>query len=254
MGAKQKTPGELLPWRSELLPLLFARCLRWCILDLGTNPDGLDIHEFLDTEGGELAAISTMLDPSERKARITCCHAVNEHAASLDAGSQCTGLLDIARPEIAAQAKLGVVCQFNSMLCITGMNNSGNGTEGLIGEYRHLRGHIGQNGWLVEVAFPLAYTASNQDLSTLLDRLLHLLIERLPQVFAGQRTDLSVILQWITDLQSGCVGNKFLLKSLRNRLHHDKALGSDAALTIILEAGCDSYLCSLIQVGILQND
>ena len=140
------------------------------------------------------------------------------------------------------------------MLCITSTNNSGNGTKRLIGEDGHLWGYISQDGWLVKVAFPLAGLASNQDFGTLPDRLLHLLIKRLLQVFAGQRTNPGVILQWITNFQPGRVGNKFLFKGLGNRIHHDKALGGNTALTIILETGRNSDLCRFIQVGVLQND
>ena len=140
------------------------------------------------------------------------------------------------------------------MLCITSTDNSGNGTKRLIGEDGHLWGYIGQDGWLVKVAFPLAGLASNQDFGTLPDRLLHLLIKRLLQVFAGQRTNPGVILQWITNFQPGRVGNKFLFKGFGNRIHHDKALGGNTALTIILETGRNGDLCRFIQVGVLQND
>src|SRR5437016_7945246 len=125
------------------------------------------------------------------------------------------------------------------MLYIASANNGGNGAKGFIRKDRHLRGHIGQDSRFVKVTLPLTRPSANQDFGPLFDRLLHLLIERITQVFASQGTELCAIFEWIPHLQLCRVGDKFLFKSLRDRFHYDETLGSDTTLTIILEAGCD---------------
>src|SRR5947209_11714400 len=92
--------------------VLFCSGFGWLWSDGGADPDGLDVDELSDAEGGEFAAIATPLDAAEGQARVACGHAVYENAARFEVASDGAPALDVARPQIAAQSKVGVVGQF----------------------------------------------------------------------------------------------------------------------------------------------
>ncbi len=50
----------------------------------GADPDGLDVDEFTDAKCGEFASVAAPFDSSKWQTRVTCGHAVNKDAASLD--------------------------------------------------------------------------------------------------------------------------------------------------------------------------
>ena len=55
---------------TPFLDFLFTGFLRWRILSFGTNPDGLDIHKFLDAKRGEFSPVATTLDATEGEAWV----------------------------------------------------------------------------------------------------------------------------------------------------------------------------------------
>src|SRR5579859_5679651 len=143
--------------------VLFCSGSGWLWCDSWADPDGLDVDEFADAEGGEFAAIATALDAAEGQARVTGGHAVYEHATGFEVTGEGAPALDVARPQIAAQAKVGVVCQFDGVIGVAGGNDGGGRAEGLFAEDGHVGRNIAENGWLVEVAFASRRFAAQQD-------------------------------------------------------------------------------------------
>ncbi len=51
--------------------------LTWRPLLFWANPDGLDVHKFANTEGGEFAPIATIFDAAKGQARIAGGHTLD---------------------------------------------------------------------------------------------------------------------------------------------------------------------------------
>src|ERR1700719_1161697 len=73
---------------ASFLIVLLCSYLRWLRGDGGADPDGLDVDEFADAEGGEFPAIAAALDAAEGEARVGCSHAVDEDAARFEVPGQ----------------------------------------------------------------------------------------------------------------------------------------------------------------------
>src|SRR5579885_1115831 len=83
--------------------------------DSRADPDSLEIDEFADAERGEFAPVAAAFDAAEGQARVGCRHAVDEDAAAFDAPRELATAFDVARPQVAAETKLRVVCQFDGV-------------------------------------------------------------------------------------------------------------------------------------------
>src|SRR5579883_2951815 len=120
---------------------LLARHFRrhGCRADSRADPDSLDIDEFADAERGEFAPVAAAFDAAEGQARVGCRHAVDEDAAAFDAPRELATAFDVARPQVAAETKLRVVCQFDGVVGVAGANDGCCRAEGLFTEHRHLR-------------------------------------------------------------------------------------------------------------------
>ncbi len=125
------------------------------------DPDGLNVREFVDAEGGELAAVTAMLDTTKREPWVRRSHAIDEDGTRLNAARQLFRTLRIAGPEISSQAVLGVVRDPDRLISIRRPRDRRHGTERLFLERRHVGTNIGQYGRLVEVAFSLDAVATD---------------------------------------------------------------------------------------------
>src|SRR5579859_2723889 len=75
--------------RFAIPQLLFCSNLRWLWGDGRADPDGLDVDEFADAEGGEFAAIATAFDAAEGQARVGRGHTVDERSEERRVGKEC---------------------------------------------------------------------------------------------------------------------------------------------------------------------
>ncbi len=140
------------------------------------------------------------------------------------------------------------------MLGITRVNDRGGWPKSLFAEHRHLWCHICHDGRSIEVAFAFKRLSSQQHACAHLDGSLHLPVQRVAQITPCHRPDLCLVLEWIAYTQLRRSFYELALKCLSNRFDDDEALGRDAALPIILEAGRNGDLCCLVQVRICQDN
>src|SRR5205085_7683709 len=82
------------------------------------------------------------------------------------------------------------------------------GTENLLAVSRCISGDMGENSWLVEVARPISALSAGQDLGTRSDRLLHLGVYTVQDVFGCERSDLRCWIKRITHFQTFNALNK----------------------------------------------
>src|SRR3712207_3958584 len=68
-----------------------------------TDPDGLDVHELVHAQVGELAPVTALLDPAEGQLRIAGDHAVDERQAGGDVADERAPLVLVLAPEVAAE-------------------------------------------------------------------------------------------------------------------------------------------------------
>src|SRR5579863_2830944 len=108
---------------------LFARCLYGDCVHYGSNPDGLDIDKLANTERGKLSPVATALDAAEGQSWIGSGHTIDEDSAGFYAPGKSASTFNIACPQVAAQAKIGVVRQFYGMVGVTGANDSSDRPE-----------------------------------------------------------------------------------------------------------------------------
>src|SRR5690606_5706521 len=73
------------------------------------DPDGLEVAELADAVGGQLAAVSGVLDPAEGQRRVRGDHAVDEHRAGLQVVDEPLLLGRVLGPGVGAQPEAGVV-------------------------------------------------------------------------------------------------------------------------------------------------
>src|SRR2546423_2181041 len=173
-----------------LIPLLFTWGLNRRGIYRRPNPDRLDIHKLVNAERREFAAVSTALDASKGKTGIGGGHTIDEDRAGFQVTCQFTTSLDITRPQVATQSKLRIVGEFHRVLSIAGANDGGSRTKSFLAKNGHLRIHIGQNCWGIEVAITFQGLATKYDFRPHLDGVAHLFLQRLAQVTARHWSDL----------------------------------------------------------------
>src|SRR5713226_9287616 len=125
------------------------------------DPDGLDVGELLDPILGELAPVTRLLDPAERKAHVRGDHAVDEHQARLDTLGQLRASLDVGGPDARAKTEIGIVGHTERLFLIADANHRRDGAEGLLVVHRHARPHAHEHGRLEVV--PIAADALPAD-------------------------------------------------------------------------------------------
>src|SRR6266567_89840 len=140
------------------------------------------------------------------------------------------------------------------VLGITSVNDRGCWPKRFFAEHRHLWCHISHDGRSIKIPLAFQRLSSQQHACAHLDGSLHLPVQRVAQVAPRHRSDLCLVLEWIAYTQLRRSFYELALKCLSNRLDDDEALGRDAALPIILEAGRNGDLCRLVQVRICQHN
>ena len=116
---------------------------------------------------------------------------------------------------------------------------------------------IGENRWFIKMpgqSIGLDAFSTIQNLRSLCDRGLHLLLNFFEGVFGDQRADVNLGLLWIADLQLAYVFHESLRELLDDRLHQIDAFGSGANLPGIQQTRPSDARHCHIQIGVLEND
>ena len=115
--------------------------------------------------------------------------------------------------------------------------------------------HVLQHRGRIKSAGAFRHPAAEEQLGAALDRLLHLPVQRRPQIVARLRADLGVAVKRVAH---GCATASPRQKSPRNALRHflddDEALRSDTALPAVDQARIRRRLRRLLNVGVFQDD
>src|SRR4030081_1430980 len=86
------------------------------------------------------------------------------------------------------------------------------------------------------------------------NRLFHISVKRSDRVGIRQGTKLRAVFEWIADAKILHPLNELALELTRNSFRHDKALGCDARLAVILHAGIDRSSNRRLKIGARHHD
>src|SRR5438128_1028142 len=221
--------------------------------DRSTDPDRLRIRELANSLFGQLAAIAGGLDAPEGKPRVALHHAVDEYLPGVELVHQAIDLLRILGEGGGAQAELGVVGERDGVVEPLRAHDGGDRAEDLFLPDLGPLGFEG-DGRLEEVAGAVQAPAAAGHVRTLLAGAAHLLFQVLEDLPGGERAHLCRVVLRVADLERPHSLDEALLELGGDLLVHDEALGGDAALARVLDAGGDGDLDGLVEVGTGKDD
>src|SRR5262245_52497928 len=224
------------------------------VLAASADPDGLDVDELTDALLGELPAVAGTLDAAEGQTRVRLDDAVHEHRAGLDLRGEPLRPNAILRPQRRAEPEHGVVGQPDGIAFVLGPDDRGHGTEGLLVESRHALVHPHEERGRIEGAAAGGHLAAQEQAGAVLHRLLDLVMERVAELDAGLRAPVRAAVHRIAHAARGELSREEIEKALGDRVHHDEALGRDAALPAVDEASVRGCLGGRREVGVGQYD
>src|SRR6266851_5796450 len=197
------------------------------------DPHRFDVDELADAIFRQLAAIARALDPPEGQARLRLHEAVHEHRARLDLGGHALGAGAIPSPHRGPEPVRRVVGEAHGIVLVLGAYHRRHRPERLLVEGGHALVHGGEQGGRIERPLAGRDLAPEQALGPALDRLLDLLVEGIPEIGAGLRTDLRLARQGIAHATALELAAESLDELVRERFDDDEALSRDAALAAI---------------------
>src|SRR5918998_315834 len=218
------------------------------------HPDRLRVHELVDAEMGELAAVARVLGAAERDLGRGLGHAVYVGHAGLQLVDEPLLLVRVVRPGRGAEAEVRVVGEGYGLVYAAHPEERGDGAEDLLPVRRRVFGDVREHGRRVEVAWPLRGLAPGQQPRPGLHALLHLPRDVLEDLGCGERAHVRVLVHRVADLQRGHALDVAARELVGYLLVDDDAFGVDARLAVIEGARRDGGAYGFVQVGARHHD
>ena len=147
-----------------------------------------------------------------------------------------------------------MVRHLDRLILVTHSRHRGERAERLLDEGRHADIAAGEHGGLEEEPAARRASPAGAQLGTARHRLAQLAFDALPQVRAREWTHLRLLGGRIADADGTRPFHEALLELVGHGVHHDEALGADAALAGVLKSRTRTHLRGGVDVGVLEHD
>src|SRR5262249_24777339 len=174
---------------------------------------------------------------AERNTRVGSNHGIDERQPRFYTIDEHLLLRRIGGPGAGAQAKPRVVGYVDGVCHSAGAKDGGHRPEELVVKGGRAFRNLGQRGRSKEVSRTIEPRSAQEHASTHLYSAVHLLLQAPENILGGQRANISCGIHGIADLERSHVSDKLRDESVVNGLIDDKALGGDAGLAVIDNAG-----------------
>ncbi len=178
---------------------------------------------------------------------------VEHHRPGLQPPGQPPAPVPIGGPDVGVQPVAGVVGQPDRLLLVVEGDHREDGTEGLLPEDVHLRGHVGQHRGLVEGALPLRPAAAGQHPGAPPAGVLHVGLHDVGLLGAGQGPQVRVGRAGAGPEPAGLLDGQ-LQEAVVDLPVHQAPLHRLADLARVEEGAPDRPRGGPLEVGVLQDD
>lgn len=190
-----------------------------------------------------------MFDSAEGEAGVAGDHGVEEDGSALELGDEALLLGGVAGPGAGGEAEGGVVGDLDGLVEVAGAEEHGDGAEELFAVDGAGAGDVGEDGGLEVVAVAHHAFASGEEFCARGDGGFDLGFQLFDDLGCGEWADVGGVLQGVADAHGLHEGDETGLKGLVDGVVDDEALGGDAGLAGVDEAGADGGFDGGVEVG-----